>query len=471
MHSFANGIKWVAVERFSNQLIQFVVSIIIARIVSPQEFGVLGIIMVFINVSQVFIDSGFGTSLVYFNKLDTNSLNTTFVFNFCVSSFLCLLICIAAPYLQSFYDISNFANYLRVASLVLLSNSLIVVPTSILKIKLDFKSISISGFASNFISAVIALIVVFSGYGIWALICQIVSKSVLQSVFLFYQTNWRPKISFHYSSFKVLYNYGIKIFGTSAITKFTDEGIASVIGKLLTPYNLGLYTRAGQFATFPTSCVGSIISTVLFPTLSSLKNNNDRYNGLYVKSIKAQAMFAIPLFLWIALLAKPIVLILLTEKWIHLVPVLQILCVGRILALPAITTEQCLISKGRSDLYLYQQICKLILKIVLVAVTLPFGIVAVAFADAFQTLAQFFITNFMAKSVTLYRLKDQVGFIFPYFVSALLSLLPGMFIMNYIENLYINATLTIVVCFCIYVLALSTMFKNSCDFISYSKKL
>lgn len=459
-----SGAKWTAVERFSNQFIQLIVSIIISRLISPEEFGILAVLLVFINIAQVFIDSGLGNSLIYFNQVDKKDINTTFVFNTFVSIVLFILLFCAAPIIQSFYNLSNLCLYIRISGIVILSNSLIVVPTAILKIKLDFKSLATANLVANIISAVIGITMAVMEYGIWALIGQMLSKSFMLAILLIIQCRWLPAWSFSFDALKKLYRYGVNIFASSIITKFTDEGIATLIAKFLTPYNLGLYSRSGQFATFPTSSIGSLVTTVTFPALSAAKNDRERYNRLYLGALELQAFLVIPLYIWLAVEAKPIIILLLTDKWIEAVPIFQILCIGRILALLAITTEQNLNAKGRSDLCLKQQIFKLLLKIILILIALPFGIVAVALADAFQTLAQFWITNKVAEKTIGFTVTQQTRLILPYLSSSLLGAIIGYTCIILISNSILAMTLSTILGIGIYLSTVLLIFKRNQPF-------
>ena len=171
------GAKWTAVERFSNQFIQLAVSIVISRLISPEEFGVLAILLVFVNIAQVFIDSGLGNSLIYFNKIDKDDLNTTFIFNAVISGIIFSLLFVIAPYIEQFYSLKGLTEYLRIASIVLLANSVAVVPTAILKINLNFKSLATANLAANIFSAIIGIALAIIGAGVWALIGQMLSRS------------------------------------------------------------------------------------------------------------------------------------------------------------------------------------------------------------------------------------------------------------------------------------------------------
>lgn len=455
-----SGVKWVAVERFSNQFIQFGVSVVIARFITPSEYGILGILLVFINIAQVFVDSGLGSALIYFNKLDKDDINTTFVFNLILSLVLGSIIYMIAPFVESFYNISGLSTFLRISLIVLLSNSIIVVPTAILKIQLDFKVLSTSNLIANINSAILGIYCAVQGYGVWALIIQALSKSIITAILLFLQCKWHPAIYFSKKSFFKLYKYGINIFSTSIITRFTDEGIATVIAKFLTPYNLGLYSRSGQFATFPSSCIGNIVSTTIFPALSSMRNDKERYNRLYNSSIKLQSFLVIPLYVFMAVEAKPLILILLTDKWIDLVPIFPILCIGRVFALLANTTEQNLNASGYSRLCLKQQVYKLLLKIVLVLIALPFGIIAVALADAIQTLSQFFITAFVARKAIGYTVYDQFKICVPYLIASIIAGFVIYLCINLFNNVIIQLLIPGLVGMVLYISIILIVFKD-----------
>lgn len=423
MGKIARGMKWTAAEKFSLQIVQFVLGVIIARLISPTEYGILAILMVFINVPQVFIDSGLGNALIYKNTLDGDSLQTSFTFNLGVSAIFVILIFYLAPYIESFYHLPKLSLYIRVTSLVLLTNSLVVVPTAILKIKFNFKLLSLANICSTISSGIIGVVMAYGGYGIWALIVQLMSKSIILSVILILNCKWIPNFSFRKASFLPLYKYGINIFLTSIITKLTDEGLNFIIAKKLAPWSLGIYTRSQQFAAFSQSSLSAIITTVMFPSFSSIKDDKDKFNNIYRQSLEYQSAISIPLWIALAILSKPIVLFLLTNKWADVIPILQVLCVGKLLTLTANITEQVFMAKGRSDLFLKQQIIKMAVKFVAVMCALPFGLLWIAIADAVTTLSNFFITNSFVGKIEERRLGAfvQLKMIVPYLACALVA--------------------------------------------------
>ena len=456
-----SSFKWTTVERFSVQSVQFVLGIIIARLVTPEEYGVLGILMVFVTVSQVFIDSGLGSALICQNDLRREDVQTTFTFNLLVSLFFCAVLFVAAPYIEAFYALEGLAAYMRVVSLMLITNSLIVVPTTIFKVRLDFRSLAISNICSTVISGLIGVCLAYCGYGVWALVGQVMSKSALQSVFLYVQCRWLPTFSFSLKAFKGLYKYGVNVFFSTFITRITDEGSAFIIAKVLTPFNLGVYSRSCHFVTLPSSCLGSIINVVMFPAFSSLKNDRAMFNHIHRKAIECQAAVTMPLYIAFALAAEPLILILLTDKWIAVVPVLQIMCCGRLLSLIVNITEQVLLARGRSDLFLKQQLVKMGTKFVLVMLALPMGILAVAAADAVATLSNFAVTNYFARGVSEFRVREQLRAVLPYLLSSFVAGAAGLGAYMLADNVYVRLALVLAVYAAVYYAAVTFVCRKT----------
>lgn len=432
--SITKSFAWSAVDKFSNLGIQFVLGVIIARLITPEEYGVLGILMVFINISQVFIDSGLGSALIYKNKIDDNYLNTSFVFNLGISVILFIIIFSFAPFIESFFSFSGLSEYIKVSSLVLITNSLIVVPTSILKIQLNFRALAISNTLSTIISGALGVISAYLGYGVWALIIQLLSRSLFLLFFLYLNSKWIPKLYFNKDVFSELYRYGINIFCASCLTKILDEGTSFLVGKFLTPYNLGLYSKGRQFSCLPGNTVGGIITTALFPSLSSIKDDEKRFFYVYHYVIEIQTLICFPLFVWLAVFADPLVRLLLTEKWMDVVRIIQILSIGRLLSSAATVTEEVLNAKGYSDVFFRQQLWKMIMKTSIICCCLPFGLHVVVIGEAIFTLLAYFLTNHIAKDISKFGISKQLKIFFPYLFSSLVGGGLSYWIINIIES-------------------------------------
>lgn len=421
MSNIKKGIIWTSGEKLLTQLVQFILGIIIARLITPQEYGVLGIVLVFINVAQVFIDSGLGSALIYRNNLDKEDTQTTFSFNFVVSIGLCILLFVSSPFVEDFFELVGLSSYLRIASLILVFNSFVIVPTCILKVKQNFKAISLANFTSTLISGIVGVWMAYEGQGVWSLIIQHLLRSALLMLFITIQCRWLPNFSFYRKSFEGLWKYSANLLTSHTLTKVVEEGVSFIIGKSLTPYNLGLFTRGLQFASLPNGIVGSVLANVMFPTLSSYKDDEQLFYQTYRKSIIVQSILIPPIYIGLAIISEPLVYLLLGEKWRDVVPVLQVFCFGKSIYSLANTTEHALCSLGYSNIALKQQTYKMLVKLVLILSALRCGFLAVVIANAVADLSAYFITNFCGRKYLTYSIKKQLIDITIFIVSGLLA--------------------------------------------------
>lgn len=421
MGSIKKGIIWTSGEKLLTQLVQFILGIIIARLITPQEYGVLGIIMVFINVAEVFVNSGLGSALIFRNNLDKKDTQTTFSFNFIVSFAICILLYISSPIIEDFFKLDGLSSYLRIASLVLIFNSFVIVPTCILKVKQNFKAISIANLSSTVVSGIIGVVMAYRGYGVLALIYQLLFRSVILMFLIYMQCRWIPNFSFYKDSFKGLWKYSVNLLMLHSLTRFVEEGLAFIIGKSLTPYNLGLFTRGIQFSSLPNSTISSVLSTVMFPTLSSYRKDEILFYNTYRKTIIVQSILIPPIYLGLVIVSEPLVFLLLGEKWMDVVPVLQIFCLGKLIFTFANTTENVLYSLGYSNIALKQQMYKMLVKLLLILLALRWGFMAVVIANAVADFSAYFITNYCGRKILVYSMKKQLKDVSLFILAALLA--------------------------------------------------
>lgn len=422
------GIIWTSAEKLLTQLVQFVLGIIIARLITPEEYGVLGIIMVFVNVAQVFVDSGLGSALIYRNNLDKEDVQTTFSFNLIVSVVFYLLLFTFSSFIENFFHLEGLSIYLRVAALVLIFNSFVIVPTCILKIKQNFKAISLSNFLSTILSGIAGVIFAYKGYGVWALVFQLILRSGILMLFITIQCKWLPNFSFYQNSFKGLWKYSANLLASHSLTKLVEEGVSFIIGKALNPYSLGLFTRGIQFASLPNGIIGSVLSTVMFPALSSHKENKSSFYNLYREAIIIQSIIIPPIYIGLAIVSEPLIYLLLGEKWMDVVPVLQILCIGKIIFSLANTTEHVLCALGYSNLVLKQQTYKMLVKLILILFSVRWGLMAVVIANAIADLSAYFITNYCGRKQNSYTIRKQIKDISIFIIPSILSGICGYFV-------------------------------------------
>lgn len=464
MNSITNkvtsGFIWTSFDKFSSQFVQFIIGIIIARFVSPHEYGVLGILMIFIILSQVFIDSGFGSALIYRNDKNDKDLQTAFSFNLGISLLLFAILYVLAPHIESFYDLPQLALYLRISIIVLFINALLVVPTAILRIDFQFKTLAIGNIISTLLSGFAGVLLAFWGFGVWALIIQLLSRPFVLLLCVCPFCKWLPRFRFYKSSFYNLLNYGVKIFSASFLTKIVDECTAFFVGKILTSTSLGVFTRSNQFAGLPSTSMVTIIGSVIFPSLSSIKNDEEQFDALFKKSVLYISAFSIPLFLWIAMISDPLVRILLTDKWIAVVPVMQILCIGRCFYPVANVSEQVMNAKGRSDLFLKQQIIKMTIKAIAVICLIRYGLIAVAIADAIYTSTQYLVTCIFLRKISHYGFISQIKTMWPFIIASIISAIVGFVMLGLTNNPYLQIIYSVFAAIFVYYVLVNLLQKE-----------
>lgn len=467
MGNIKKGIIWTSGEKLLTQLVQFILGIIIARLITPQEYGVLGIVLVFINVAQVFIDSGLGSALIYRNNLDNEDTQTTFSFNFIVSIGLCVLLFVSSPFVEDFFELVGLSSYLRIASLILVFNSFVIVPTCILKVKQNFKAISLANFTSTLISGIVGVLLAYGGQGVWALIIQHLLRSALLMLFISIQCRWLPNFSFYRKSFEGLWKYSANLLTSHTLTKVVEEGVSFIIGKSLTPYNLGLFTRGLQFASLPNGIVGSVLSTVMFPAFSSCKEDEHLFYNTFRKSIIIQSILIPPIYIGLAIISEPLIFLLLGEKWMEIVPVLQIFCFGKSIFSLANTTEHALCSLGYSNIALKQQMYKILVKMVLILLALRWGLMTVVIANAVADFSAYFITNYCGRKFLVYSMRKQIQDVYILILAALFAGGCGYYSSCFVSILSLQIMVVLIVSILIYVSLLYMMKKLQCNSLKF----
>ena len=310
-----SGVLWSAVERFSLQGVQFVINILMARLLLPSDYGMIGMLAVFLQISQTFVDSGFSDALVQKKDRTETDLSTVFYFNIVISVLLYVLLFISAPYIAQFYRMPELTLVTRIIMLNLIFSSFTAVPKTILTIRIDFRTQSKISLISAIISGVVGIIMAYKGTGVWALVAQTLLNAILITFLFFCCVNWRPLRIFSKASFQGLFSFGSKLLFSRLIHALYYNLYAIVIGRQYSSIELGYYTRAEQFAIFPSGNINAIISRVTFPILSSIQDDDKRLALAYRKYIRLASFLIFPLMIGLAAIAEPLVSFLLSAKW------------------------------------------------------------------------------------------------------------------------------------------------------------
>ena len=436
------GVGWNAVGRFSTQGVSFILQIILARLLAPSDYGIIAMMAIFLQIAAVFVDSGFGKALVQKQNCEEKDYSTVFYYNLAVAVGLYVILFAIAPLVARFYEIEILTKVMRVASLVVIINALSIVQRTKLEKKIDFKSQSIVNFTSSVLSGLAGIAMAYYGFGVWALCGQSLLNSLLQMILFYFFVRWRPALVFSKESFHEMFSFGSKILVASIISVIYSNLYTIVIGKRFNSRDLGFYSRADHFAIFPSSNIGSIISGVAYPTLSKIQDNDDKLRFAYRKIIRYSSFIIFPLMVGLAAVADPFIRALLGEKWVETIPYLQILCFALMWDHLSSLNLNLLYVKGKSDLVLKLEIIKKTIAVIILFVSIPFGIIVMCCGRVLYGMIAFFINTSYTKKLIGLSFWQQVRDFLPY-----LGLSFGMGLLVYLLCLFtpFNAIWTLIV--------------------------
>lgn len=415
-----SGFKWSFIDNIAGSGITFLVGIILARLLSPSEFGIIGIITVFIAISNVFIDSGFSTALIRKVKITQEDYNTVFYSNLIVSIALIIFFLLTSKSIAYFFREPSLEVILPVMSLLLLINALTIVQRTDLVKKIDFRTQALVSLIASIGSGIIGISLALLKFGIWSLVWQQLSRQILISLFLWIFNRWRPTINFSKDSFKELFGFGSKILFANLINTIYKNIFNIIVGKVYSPADLGQYNRADQFNMVFTNNLTTIIQRVSFPTLSSVQNDRVKLTTLFRKFTKYSALVSFPLMLGLAAVSKPLVILLIGPKWIDASKYLQIMCIYAISYPLTIINLNMLNVEGRSDIILKLEIIKKLLFLPVFIVGFMTNIIYMLWAAVIYYYIEFFLNGYYSEKLFNYGTKKQLKDVLPILVISVL---------------------------------------------------
>ncbi|MDC6366863.1 MULTISPECIES: lipopolysaccharide biosynthesis protein [Flavobacteriaceae] len=426
------GAFWSLIERVSTQIIQSILGIVLARLLSPTDYGLIGLLTVFIVISQVFIDSGFTKALIQKQNRTQSDIYTVFVFNILISVTCYLVLWLASPFIADFYEIPQLKILLRVLSISLMLNSLFAVPMTLVTINLNFKLLAKVNLITVTISGLVAIYLAYTGFGVWALVYQTLLKSLFTVLLLWFLVKWTPKFQFSKSSFKELFSYGSKLLAGSLLNTGANNISALLIGKVISTKQLGYYTQGTQFTDLVFKTINSIVNKVILPTLSKIQDQKEALVKYSKNILKTATLFTTPIFFILIVIAEPFIKVLLTEKWLPAVPILQIFAVARLITIICGINVNLLYVLGRTDITLKQQYIKIPIRLIFIIAAIKFGIVYVALGELLATTIHYFIDSYYPGKIMNYGTKDQIKDMAPVMLLNLCLMLLSFILMYYI---------------------------------------
>lgn len=322
----SKGVFWSIIDNAGNYGVQFIVGIVLARILSPEEFGLVGLITVVVTLMTPFIDSGFSIALIRKNNCTQSDYSTVFIFNIIVSILIYFVVFFSSPIVSSFYNEPQLTNLLRVLAIVIIIDSFGLIQQTILIKNVDFKKQSFISIISSTISGGVSIVLANKGFGVWSLVYRSLLNSFIKSLLLWVFNKWIPSFVFNIKAFKDFFAFGSKLLLASFINQLQKQFSYIIIGKFYSPTDLGFFTRAGQFQQLPTALLMSTFGKVSMPLLAEIKDNDQRLRVSFSKLLQTVMFASIPIILLMAAVAKPMIVLLIGEKWLPSVIYLQLMC-------------------------------------------------------------------------------------------------------------------------------------------------
>ncbi len=418
-HKTVKGVSWSLADNVSRLGIQFLVGIVLARILSPAEFGIIGMVVIFTSIANSIVNSGFSSALIQKKNADNIDYCTVFYFNIVLSFFLYIALYFLAPAISLFFKEPQLVNVTRVLGLVLFINAFAIIQRTILVKKIDFKTQTIITLMSSVPSGLVGIGMAFNGFGVWSLVGQQLSQQGLNTTFLWIFNRWFPTWQFSVISFKKLFSFGSKLLVAGLIDTIWQDIYYVVIGKVYSATTLGYYTRARQYESLFSSNLSSVIQGVSFPVLSSIQDDNVRLKEGYRRIIRITMLVTFTCMLGLAAVAKPLIILMIGKKWLASVYFLQILCFsGMLYPLHAINLNM-LNVKGRSDLFLKLEIVKKTIGVFPILLGIFFSIEWMLWGGVVTSFIAYYLNTYYSGRLINYSILAQVKDVMPGFVIAM----------------------------------------------------
>lgn len=467
------GLYWNTASNFANQGMRFAFGLILARLLTPDAYGVIGMLGVFMCVIQVFIDCGFSQALIAKQDRNQTDFATEFFFNIGVGIVGYIILFVAAPFIADFYNMEILSPVLRVLGIGIVINSFCVVQNAQFSIRLDFKTPARLGISTNLFSGIVGIFLAYLGWGVWALVFQQVASGILNAVLVWILVGWRPTLEFSKDSFKYLWNYGSKVLASSLIQQVYDNLYPLVIGKFFSARQLGIYSRAQGFASLPSSNISGILGGVTFPILSKINNDSTRLIRIYRRMIKMATFIVFPLMLGLMSVSDPLVRVVLNQQWYSCILILQLLCCALLWQPISWINLSILKVLGRTDVILKLEIIKRIAGIVSIVSSVPFGIVGMCVGYIILYLFCFLLNTVYISRITKVPLRCYVVDIGPSLVNSVLMsclvLLVTYFISSNIASLIVGVLIGVLYYYMTSRLWLKEQLQDALSLIKYKK--
>lgn len=458
-----SGLFWTFGERICAQLVTFIVSTVLARLLEPSYYGAIAIVNIFIAIANVLAIGGFGNSLIQKKDADNVDFSSVFFFNIAWSTVLYIILYLGAPLISQFFDMEILTPVMRVLGFRIIIGGINNIQHAYVSKHMLFKRFFWSTLIGTIISGVVGIYLAYKGFGIWALVAQYMTNTATDTVVLWFTVKWRPEFKFSFKRLSSLFSYGWKLLVSSLLDTGYNQLRGLVIGRMYTATDLAFYEKGKSFPNLVVTNINTSIQNVLFPAMAAEQEKKDYIKAMMRRSIRVSSYVMLPLMAGLALVAKPLISLLLTDKWLDCVPYLQISCF--VFAFMPIHTAnlQAVKALGRSDIFLKLEVIKKIIGLLALIVSIRYGVLAIAMSSLLNTLISSVINAIPNKKLLNYGLLEQIMDMFGAFIPLLIMSI-SLICLNIVRlNLLPLLFLQVVVGIFVYILT-SCIMKNETFF-------
>ncbi len=447
-----SGLIWKFIERIGVQGVQFIISIILARLLLPEEYGVIALITIFLNIANIFIQSGFSSAIIQKKEVDEVDCDSVFYFNLIISIIAYFILYMLSPLIANFYKKPILCSVLRVQAITLIIGGLNAVQNAIIQRKMQFKKLFIVSLLAIIIQGLVGIVMAYKNYGVWSLVISNLVGSIVTTIILWFITSWRPQFNFSIIRLKSMFKFGSRLLLSSLIDTIYNNLYSLIIGKKYDQEMLAYYNRGQNIPNLLVTNINSSIDGVLFPALSTYQDDKKGMKMLVRRSIVTSSFIVFPIMFGLFAISKPLTIILLTDKWIDSVPFMKLSCIMYAMWPIHTANLQAIKAMGRSDVFFKLEVIKKILGIVIIVITIPFGVYTMMIGCVINSILCTFINAYPNKHLLEYDYFQQIKDILPSLILAIaMSIIISFISIFDLSNLLVILLQT-VLGICIYIL-------------------
>ena len=418
----ASGMVWTAVQKYSTMIIGFISGIILARLLTPEDYGAIGMLAIFMSLAEVFIDAGFGSALIQKKNPTQADYSTVFYFNMGMSLVLYLILFFSAPAIARFYRMPILTDVLRVQGLILFIYAANIIQQNIIRKNLRFKKLSTITIISSVISLIVTVIMAYSGCGVWALVAQNIISALVPCILFWVTVNWKPSWIFSWASLKELFGFGSFMLCTSLLTTFSERITGLLVGRWYDPATMGYYSKASTTSKYATLSISGVMIQTTYPLYASVQDDRQRLINMVKRITSTLAYLSVPMLCLLILIAKPLFVLLYTDRWLACVPYFQVLCFGGIAGCLLSVNQQTIAAIGKSKVFFIWTVVKQSVGITLQVVgMIVWGMWGLLAGKVIASWFSYFVNISLVSKHVGYKRRQQLMDLMPMFAVSVIA--------------------------------------------------